>query len=96
LGDIAAEQSHCRSDFPQGDLGDYSTAYPIYGRIAPPSRQNPQFELLRETPFTLIFKLEVGRERETREMSMSLAKPFHLLAVSAAFLFVAAIVLGAI
>ncbi|MET4633904.1 hypothetical protein ABIE08_001817 [Kaistia defluvii] len=29
-------------------------------------------------------------------MSMSLAKPFHLLAVSAAFLFVAAIVLGAI
>jgi len=29
-------------------------------------------------------------------MSMSLAKPFHLLAVSAAFVFVAAIVLGAI
>jgi len=29
-------------------------------------------------------------------MSMSLAKPFHLLAVSAAFLFVGAIVLGAI
>jgi hypothetical protein len=51
---------------------------------------------LLEGTIELILKLEVGRVRETREMSMSLAKPFHLLAVSAAFLFVAAIVLGAI
>ena len=60
------------------------------------SGKNPQSGPLLQTANKLILQLEVGRVRETREMSMSLAKPFHLLAVSAAFLFVGAIVLGAI